>query len=146
MSSGPLAVVFRLPRTAYLVIVFLFFGAVPLAFTASGTYAPPAQVGIQTLVILIPAIATIFVARTATTVDAVGIAVRVAFGSRAMRWDEIRGLSVTGRNVYAVLADGSVRLPCIRVANLADVSRASDGRLPEIARPRLKQPPTRRRR
>ncbi|MGI8678218.1 MAG: PH domain-containing protein [Jatrophihabitans sp.] len=146
MPSGPMTVVFRLPRTAYLVILFLFFGAVPLAFTASGSDGPPARVGIQTVLILVPVIATVFVARTATIVDAAGITVRLAFGSRTMAWDGIRGLSVTGRNVYAVLADGSVRLPCLRVANLADVSRASDGRLPEIARPTPKQPPQRRRR
>lgn len=146
MPSGQLTVLFRLPRTAYLVIVFLFFGAVPLAFASSSTEGASARVGIPTVLILIPVLATLFVARTATVVDARGVTVRAVFGSRRMRWDEIRGLSITGRSVYAVLADGAVRLPCVRVANLADVSQASSGRLPEIARPTPKYAPQRRRR
>jgi hypothetical protein len=39
-----------------------------------------------------------------------------------------------------------VRLPCVHVNNLGDLSRASDGRLPEIADPKPKYAPSRRRR
>jgi hypothetical protein len=45
-----------------------------------------------------------------------------------------------------VLGDGAVRLPCVRVADLAAVSRASGGHLPEIADPVPKFAPQRRRR
>jgi hypothetical protein len=142
----PKARVFRLPALAYLVVLFLIFGCAPFAFTRHGIEGENAVVGPQTLVLLIPIVATVFIARWATIVDASGIGVRAAFGKRQLAWDEIRGLSVTGTVVYAVLSDGSVRLPCVRVGDLAEVSRASDGRLPEIADPTPKFAPSRRRR
>jgi hypothetical protein len=146
--------VFRLPRTAYLVVLFVAFGTVPLAFTAAGydrnshggLVGPPAVIGWQTALLVIPVVAAVFIARTATFVDASGIRVRAAFGSRLMAWDEIRGLSVNGRNVYAVLPDGSVRLPCVHVADLAALSRAAGGHLPEIARPKPRSAPQKGRR
>jgi Bacterial PH domain len=138
--------VFRLPRMTFLVVVFLFFGAVPLALTADGSEGPPAQAGLQTLIFLIPVLAALYVARTATLVDATGITVRAVFGARRLAWRDVRGLSVTGRNVYAVQGDGAVRLPCVRVADLATLARASDGHLPAIADPTPKYPPQRRRR
>jgi hypothetical protein len=58
----------------------------------------------------------------------------------------MRGLSITGRSVYAVLESGSVRLPCVRQGDLAAVARASGGRLPEIPEERPKFAPGRRRR
>jgi hypothetical protein len=70
--------------------------------------------------------------------------VRAIFGQRAISWSEVRGLSVSGRNIYAVLADGSVRLPCVRVRDLAAISEASGGRLPDIPEVELKPAPGRR--
>ncbi len=138
--------VFRLPRMTFIVVVFLFFGAIPLALTADGSEGPPAQAGLQTLIFVVPVLAAVYVARTATLVDASGITVRAAFGSRRLPWREVRGLSVTGRNVYAVQADGSVRLPCVGINDLAALARASDGALPAIADPTPKYAPQRRRR
>ncbi|WP_375489059.1 PH domain-containing protein [uncultured Jatrophihabitans sp.] len=138
--------VFRLPRITFLVVLFLLVGAFPLALTTSGGEGAPAQVGLQTLIFLVPVLAAVYVARTATVVDAAGISVRAAFGSRALPWAQVRGLSVTGRNVYAVQSDGSVRLPCVRVNDLAALARASGGRLPAIAQPTPKYAPQRRRR
>jgi hypothetical protein len=138
--------VFRLPALTYIVVLFLLFGAIPLAFAANGTQGAPGRVGLQTAILLVPVIAAVFVARTATIVTASGILVRAAFGRRALPWDSVRGLSVTGRNVYAVLADGSVRLPCVRIANLTEIAKASGGRLPELAEPTPKYAPSRRRR
>jgi hypothetical protein len=154
MQDASTPAVFRLPRSAYLVVLFLLFGAVPVAFTG-GTFTfdekgdaqgAPAVVGWQTLALLVPVIAAVFVRRTATFVDADGIRVRAAFGSRLLRWDAVRALSVSGRSVYAVLADGSVRLPCVGVQNLGALTRASGGRLPELADPRPRYAPQRRRR
>jgi hypothetical protein len=48
--------------------------------------------------------------------------------------------------VYAETIDGSWRLPCIHVNNLAELSRASGGRLPELDDPKPKYAPQRRRR
>lgn len=138
--------VFRLPALTYLVVLFLAFGCAPLAFTVHGIEGEDAVVGPQTLILIVPIVAAIFVARWATIVRVDGITVRAAFGKRVLPWATIRGLSVTGTSVYAVLVDGSVRLPCVRVANLAELSRASGGRLPEIADPTPKYAPQRRRR
>jgi hypothetical protein len=143
------AAVFRVPRLAFLVIIFLAAGVWPIALYGGDDgagYASPARLTPLILVFVVPIIAIVFIARTATIVDADGITVRAAFGQRRLRWDEIRGLSVTGRSVYAVLADGSVRLPCVGVPNLAAVARASGGRLPKIADPTPKYAPSRRRR
>jgi hypothetical protein len=137
VSAAPLAKprVFRLPALTYLAVLFLAFGAAPIAFTVHGIEGESAVVGPQTLVLLVPILAAVCVARWATIVDADGVTVRAAFGKRVLRWPDIRGLSVTGASVYVVLDDGSVRLPCVRVANLAELSRASGGRLPKIADP-----------
>jgi hypothetical protein len=146
--------VFRLPRSAYLVVLFLVFGAIPLAFTSSGftfdsqggNQGAPGVVGWQMVVLLVPVLAAAFIRRTATFVDADGIRIRAVFGSRRLPWDDLRGLSVSGRNVYAVLSDGTLRLPCVHISELAAVSRASGGRLPDIIEPKPKFVPRRPRR
>ncbi|MDT4901008.1 MAG: hypothetical protein QOJ78_1938 [Pseudonocardiales bacterium] len=149
MSAPPTkSRVFRLPRTTYIVVIFLAFGIWPIALYGgqSGGYSSGAQLTPLIALFVLPVIVGLFVARTATVVTEDGIVVRAPFGTRALPWNKIRGLSVTGRSVYAVLADGSIRLPCVRVSNLADVARASNGRLPEIADPTPKFAPSRRRR
>lgn len=136
---------FRLPRLAYLVVVFLLFCVAPLAFSrGGGENGGPAGLSARTALVLIPILAAVFIARTATFVGPAGLRVRAVFGSRRVAWSDVRGLSVSGRSVYAVLADGSVRLPCVRVADLAEVARVSDGRLPEIADPVPKYAPSKR--
>ncbi len=137
------ATVFRLPRSAYLIVLVLLFGTVPLAFAGSDSSA---EFGPRAVLMVIPVLAAVFVARSATIVDATGIRVRALFGSRQLSWTQIRGLSVQRRSVYAVCADGAVRLPNVRTASLAWVARASAGHLPEIADAPLKSAPTRRRR
>ncbi|WP_375485617.1 PH domain-containing protein [uncultured Jatrophihabitans sp.] len=138
--------VFRLPGLTWVPVLFLWVGAIPLAFTTSSAQGAAAHVGYGALVLVIPVVVTVFVARTATVVNAAGMLVRAPFGRRVLPWDEVRGLSVTGRAVYAVVRDGAIRLPCVRVSMLSEVARASGGRLPEIADPVVKLPPTRRRR
>lgn len=145
-EAAPPARVFRLPALAYLVVLFLTFGAMPVAFTSHGFESEKAAIGPQTLVLLLPILAAVFIARWATFVDADGITVRAAFGRRQVPWATVRGLAVDGARVYVVLADGSLRLPCVRVADLAEVSRASGGHLPTLADPTPKYAPQRRRR
>ena len=136
---------YRLSALAYLAVVILFFGTLPLAVAGNGTRLAPPVFSLRLLLLAIPLVAAIFIRRTATTVDTEGITVRAAFGSRRLPWESIRGLSVTGRSVYAVLVvGGSLRLPCVTVADLAGVSQASGGRLPEVAAPRPKFAPPRR--
>jgi hypothetical protein len=147
-APQPSTKAFRLPKTAYLVLLFLATGAWPIALYGgqAGGYASPAAVTPLIVLFLLPVAAAFYIARTATVVGADGITVRALFGTRRLSWDVVRGLSVTGTTVYAVLADGSVRLPCVRVSDLAAVSRASGGRLPELAEARPKYAPQRRRR
>jgi hypothetical protein len=127
---------FRLPALAY----------APLAFAGNGGEAARSALGPRALLILIPILAAAFIARTRTVVDKSGVSVRAVFGTRHLPWSEIRGLSVAERTVYVVGQDGSVRLPCVRISDLAAVSKASGGRLPEVAPATPKYAPSRRRR
>jgi hypothetical protein len=124
-----------LPRPAYLAVLFL-----ALAVTAL------VQHPVFLVAYVIPILAIGFIARTATIVDGDGITVRALFGFRRLRWDTVRGISVTGRNVYAVTDQGAVRLPCVRIRDLATVAAASGGRLPELPQATPKYAPARRRR
>jgi hypothetical protein len=154
-TAAPATIVLRLPRTAYLSVVLLLLGTVPLAFgaddyrsirdVANGTgHGGGFTLGWRIAFLLIPVAVAIAIARTATIVDADGIRVRALLGTRRMHWDEIRGVSVNGRAIYAVLADGAVRLPCTRLAHLGVISRTSQGRLPELPDPVPKPAPARR--
>jgi hypothetical protein len=125
--------VFRLPRSAYLAVLFLALCATPLV-----------QHPLASIVYVIPVAAAVFIARTATIVDDHGITVRALVGSRTLPWADLRGLSVTGRSVYAVTDAGSVRLPCVRLADLAAVSAASGGHLPQLPEATPKYAPSRR--
>jgi hypothetical protein len=136
--------VFRLPASAYLIVLFLLFCTVPLAVAGDASQLSRPELGPRLVLLVIPVAATVFIARTRTRVDGTGIDVRALFGSRRLSWDEVRGLSVAERSVYAVLPDGSVRLPCVRLADLGAISRASRGRLPEIADATPKFAPSRR--
>ncbi len=98
------------------------------------------------LVYLVPVAAAVFIARTATFVDEDGITVRALLGRRSLRWAEVRGLSVSGRSVYAVSADAALRLPCVRVSDLAAVSAASGSHLPQLRQATPKYAPSRRNR
>ena len=127
--------VFRLPRSAYLAVLFLALCVTPLV-----------QHPLAAILYVIPVAGAVFIARTATIVNADGIAVRALVGRRVLPWDAVRGLSVTGRNVYAVTDDGAVRLPCVRVSDLAALSGASGGRVPQLPEATPKYAPSRRRR
>ncbi len=137
---------FRLPALAYLIVLFLLFCTAPLAFAGDGSEEARAALGPRALLLLLPVFAAAFIARTRTVVDENGVSVRALFGTRHLPWTEMRGLSVTGRSVYAVSRDGSVRLPCVRISDLAAVTKASGGKLPEVAEPTPKFAPSRRRR
>jgi hypothetical protein len=146
VTAAGKTITFRLPPSAYLAVLFLLFCAAPLALTANGGH-PGGSIGWtwRVALMLIPVVAAVFIARTATVVSAAGLRVRAAFGARTLSWEEVRGLSVTGRSVYAVLDDGSVRLPCVRTSDLALIASVSDGRLPDIPPPVRKYAPGRRR-
>lgn len=133
MTATADTAVFRLPHFAYLTVLFLLLCVTPLALSADGGDEGAAVGWTWRLALfVIPLLAALFIARTATVVSADGLVVRAALGSRRLPWEQVRGLSVTGRAVYAVVDDGAVRLPCVRTADLAALSRASGGRLPQL--------------
>ena len=146
MRSKPAGVTptlwFRLPRSTYLALLFLLIGVYPLALGSA--YGGPVSWTWRAVLLIIPVLAAVFIARTATFVAPAGIRVRAAFGSRTLGWDQIRGLSVNGRSVYAVLEDGAVRLPCIRISDLSAISKVSGDRMPKLADPVRKYAPSRR--
>ncbi len=144
-APTPIAL-FRLPRTSYLVLVFLVLGVTPIALYGGAGESPPAKISLLTLLYLLPILAGVYIGRTATRVDAEGITVRAIFGSRRLRWAEVEGLSVTGRNVYAVIDGGAIRLPCVHQRDLTLIAAVSGGHLPELAQPLVKSAPSRRRR
>jgi hypothetical protein len=138
---------FRLPWLAYLAVGLLTLCVLPLALAGDPADSGAAAIlGPRAALLLIPVVAAAFVARTATVVDEAGLWVRAVFGSRLLRWADVRGLAVNGRSVYAVVSDGAVRLPCVHVSDLAAVSAASGGRLPELPEATPKPAPGRRRR
>ncbi len=87
---------FRLPKSAYLAVLFLIFCTLPLAFAGDAGQGAKAVYGPRMLFLLIPVVAVVFIARTATIVTEDGIRVRAAFGSRRLRWDDLRGLNLEG--------------------------------------------------
>ncbi|HET6878360.1 MAG TPA: PH domain-containing protein [Jatrophihabitans sp.] len=155
-APTPNPLVIKLPRTAYLAVVFLLVASFAVAFGDSqphslqdskvATGIAGVDVTWRLLVFLLPLAVAVFVARTATVVSPAGVRVRALFGSRFLPWGEVRGLSVGERALYAVLDDGAVRLPCTRVAHLAALAKASGGHLPAMAEARPKPAPARRRR
>ena len=126
---------FRLPRSAYVVVLFVVLGVTPLV-----------RHPVLAVVYLVPVLVVVFIARAATVVDETAITVRAVFGSRRLPWSEVRGLSVTGRSVYAVTRDGAVRLPCVRMHDLSAIAAASGGHLPTLPEPVPKYAPSKRRR
>ena len=139
---------FRLPRTAYLAVLFVLLGVLPFALGSGVSGGEAGGVSASPLIalFLLPVAVGGYVARTATIVDAAGITVRALFGQRLMRWSQLRGVSVQGSAVYAVLDDGSVRLPCVQLRSLTALARAGGDHLPQLRQPVYKQPPVQRRR
>jgi hypothetical protein len=135
---------FRLPRLAYLAVLFVLFGVAPLAFAGGGDEGSPAVLGPRATLLLIPVIVAAYIARTATIVSTDGIEVRALLGRRRLSWQQVRGLSISGSRIYAVVAEGAVRLPCVRIADLHALADLSDGRLPDMAKPVPKFAPSRR--
>lgn len=144
--------IFRVPRSAYLVVLFVLIGTIPLAFAgalhdAVGSADSPVTdvvVGWRLVFLLVPLAAIAFIARTRTVVDPSGVTVRALLGTRHLSWTDIRGISVRRRSVFAVCGDGTVRLPCVTIGGLAAFTAASGGHLPQLAPPTPKYPLARR--
>ncbi len=126
MSAPAPAVVratFRLPRSAYLPVLFLGIGVTVLV--SSWAWLP---------VYLLPLMVAVFVARRSTVVDADQITVRAIFGTVRVPWSRVRGLLIDERNHVSVALDdqSSVQLPYVRVRHLAVLSQVSGNLVPAI--------------
>jgi hypothetical protein len=139
------AVVFRLPKPTYGVVFFLLIGITPIALYGGEGEGTPARVSGLTALYLIPILIAAFIARTSTRVDREGIRINAVFGSRWIPWEQMRGIAISGRNLYAVTNEGSLRLPCVRQRDLSAVALLSGGHLPELPWPKIKSAPGRRR-
>jgi hypothetical protein len=115
--------VFRLPRSAYLPVLFLGFGVTVLVSSWAWT-----------AVYLVPLLGALFVARRATVVDARQISVRAMFGSERIPWTRVRGLLISERGHVSVALDdqSAVLLPYVRVRHLPVLSQVSGNLVPAI--------------
>ncbi|UQX89939.1 PH domain-containing protein [Jatrophihabitans telluris] len=121
MDQAPRTVI-KHPRSAYLIVAFV-------ALCCTAIVRGP----LQAAVYLVPLGAALYLARTATIVDAAGLTARAVFGSELVAWESLRGLNLTESGaVYAVEQGGTqLRLPCIRSTKLDPLVRASAGRIPD---------------
>jgi hypothetical protein len=115
--------VFRLPRSAYLPVLFLGFGVSVLVSSWAWT-----------VVYIVPLLAAVFVARRATVMDSEQITVRAIFGTRRLLWNDVRGLLISERGQVSVALDDqtAVRLPYVRLRHLPVLSQISGNRVPTI--------------
>ncbi|MBV9822245.1 MAG: PH domain-containing protein [Actinobacteria bacterium] len=122
--TAPRRTVLKHSALSYLIVAFL-----ALCCTAV-VHAP-----VLALVYLLPLGAALYVARTATVVDATGLHARALLGSRTLPWDQLAGLRLDRSGaVYAVdRAGGQLRLPCVRSTRLDALVAAGAGRIPDPA-------------
>jgi hypothetical protein len=115
--------VFRLPRSAYLPVLFLGFGVTVLVRSWAWT-----------AVYLVPLLAALFVARRATVVDARQITVRALFGRERIAWSRVRGLLISERGRVSVALDdqSAILLPYVRARHLPVLSQVSGNLVPAI--------------
>jgi hypothetical protein len=118
---------FRMPRTAIVAAVIAMISGTPFAW--SSPYLAT--------VYLVPIGFIVWMLRNQTTVDEDGLAARSTFGTKVIRWDELKGLALTGRaKVRAVLADEpKVALPGVRTRHLPVLAAFSGGRIADPTKP-----------
>ena len=122
--TAPRRTVLKHSALAYLIVAFT-----ALCCTAV-VHSPPLA-----LIYLIPLAAAVYVARTATVVDELGLHARAVLGSQTVGWHELAGLRLDRSGaVYAVDSAGSqLRLPCVRSTRLDALIAAGNGRIPNPA-------------
>jgi hypothetical protein len=109
----------------------------PMAHFAVGFFALGLLVPVLTWpstapLLIIPVLLSALIVRLRTQADDTGVTVRTLLGSRSMRWEDIDGLRFSrGSWARAQLKAGrQVRLPAVTFATLPQLTRASDGRVP----------------
>ncbi|WP_242455927.1 PH domain-containing protein [Mycolicibacterium sp. P1-18] len=85
-----------------------------------------------TVLLILPVVASLAIARYRTTADRDTVTARTLIGSRTVSWEDVDGLRFD-RSAWASahLKDGSdVRLPAVTFATLPELTAATDGRVP----------------
>ena len=84
------------------------------------------------LVLVVPAVATVWVLRTGFDVGADAVTIRSLLGRRRVPWSEVAGIRVGRRaDLWLVTTGGTeVRLPAVRARGPPALGRAARGRLP----------------
>lgn len=84
------------------------------------------------LVLVVPALLTVWVLRTGFDLDDDAVTVHSLLGRRRVPWTEVAGVRVGERaDLWLVTTRGTeVRLPAVRARDLPAIGRASDGRIP----------------
>jgi hypothetical protein len=114
--------VFRIPGTAYVAVLFFVMCASSVALV-SRWFA---------LIYLIPLAMAFWIARTRTEVDADRIVVRRALTTTTIPWSAVRSLRLSDRGwVRAVRTDGrgEIPLPTVRTRHLPALALISGGRI-----------------
>lgn len=115
--------VIRISPMAHIAVGFLTLGLSALVFAG-----PPWFV----VLLVIPVMLSIVIARYRTLADREAVTARTLFGRRTVPWDDIDGLRF-GRKAWAVARrrDGSeFTLPAVTFSTLPVLTEASGGRVP----------------
>ncbi len=108
---------------AHLAVALLALTLLAVVFAGPGWF---------TLLLLIPVLLSVLIARYRTTADRETVTARTLLGSRTLRWDDVDGLRF-GRKAWALARrrDGTeITLPAVTFATLPLLTAASDGRVP----------------
>ncbi|HEX8092384.1 PH domain-containing protein [Jatrophihabitans sp.] len=120
--TAPRRTVLKHPALAYLIVAFTALCCTAVVHSK-----------LLALVYLVPLVAALYVARTATVVDEQGVHARAILGSRTVGWHELTGLRLDRSGaVYAVdSSGGQLKLPCVRSTRLDALIAAGNGRIPD---------------
>ena len=121
-ARAPRSLTFRVNRVHLVFVAALIMFVTPMATMAGGPWL---------LLYLIPLALAWWVLRTGTSVDAEQVRTRTALGGTRFGWDELESLRLhENRWLKAVLTSGKeVRLPAVRIRDLAELAAISGGRL-----------------
>lgn len=103
--------------------------AIPLAGLAATIALVPLAGTLWYLspLLLVGIAATVWGWRSGVDVDADGLTVRALLANKRLSWDELTGLTIRGRRVYAVLAgDRTIALPAVTPDDLPALLEAGD--------------------
>ena len=101
-------------------------------FAALGMLAVVLAVPMTAPLLVIPVIASVMIVRLRTVADGQTVTARTLLGSRAVDWEDIKGLRfVKGKWARAELTSGEdLRLPAVTFATLPLLAEVSGGRVP----------------